>query len=98
MKTQSEREKLLKQAIQITTSDRNKQYGNPEDNFRVIAGFWSTYLTAAQGCDIVLSPADVAQMMILFKTARLATNPTHYDSILDQAGYAACAADCIPSA
>ena len=90
----SPRERLLKEAIQITTSDRNAAYGNPEDNFANIAAYWSSYLTQSTKVDIVISPQDVAHMMILMKVARLATNPTHYDSLLDIAGYAACGEDC----
>lgn len=93
-KPTSPRERLLKEAICITTSDRNAAYGNPEDNFANIAAYWSSYLTQSTKVDIVISPQDVAHMMILMKVARLATNPTHYDSLLDIAGYAACGEDC----
>ena len=93
-KPTSSRERLLKEAIRITTSDRNAAYGNPEDNFANIAAYWSSYLTQSTKVDIVISPQDVAHMMILMKVARLATNPTHYDSLLDIAGYAACGEDC----
>ncbi len=89
------REQLLQHAITITAVDRNKAYGNPEDNFKNIADRWSLYLSASTGTEIVVSPTDVAYMMVDMKLARLSTNPTHYDSILDVAGYAACAADCI---
>lgn len=88
------REHLLKQAIAITTGDRNAAYGSPEDNFANIAAYWNSYLTQAHKASIVLTPQDVAHLMILMKMARLATNPAHYDSLLDIAGYAACAADC----
>lgn len=90
----SPRERLLKEAIQITTSDRNAAYGKPEDNFANIAAYWSSYLTQSTKVDIVINPQDVAHMMILMKVARLATNPSHYDSLLDIAGYAACGEDC----
>lgn len=88
------RQLLLQQASDITSNDRNKAYGNPEDNFRNIAAYWMKYLTQSTDLDIVITPQDVAHMMILMKMARLATNPSHYDSLLDIAGYAACAADC----
>lgn len=85
---------LLQSAAHIVSADRNKAYGNPEDNFANIAAYWNAYLTQAHQVDIVLTPQDIAHMMILMKMARLATNPLHYDSLLDVAGYAACAADC----
>lgn len=94
----SPREALLQQAISITTGDRNAAYGNPEDNFANIAAYWSSYLTQATKVAILLTPQDIAHMMILMKVARLATNPAHYDSLLDIAGYAACGADCYVAA
>lgn len=90
----SPRETLLQEAIQITTSDRNKQYGDPEDNFRNIAELWIPYFKQRFGVPLDITPQDVAHLMILFKIARLSTNPGHRDSILDAAGYAACAEDC----
>lgn len=92
--SRSARVKLLEEATAITSADRNKAYGNPEDNFQNIANSWNAYLTAQGKADTLLSSQDVAYMMILMKVARLATNPDHRDSILDVAGYAACAESC----
>lgn len=64
--------------------DREATHGNPENSFGVIAALWSTYL------HVPLAPHDVAAMMILFKIARIRGNPTHADSWVDVAGYAAC--------
>lgn len=89
------REILLRKAISITTQDRNSAYGNPEDNFANIAAYWSRYLSDSAKLEIELSAQDVAYMMVLMKIARLSTNPMHFDSLVDVAGYAACAADCI---
>ena len=89
------RQTLLSQAMAITSRDRNKAYGDPENNFRNIAVYWSQHLTASTGIEITVTPMDVASMMMLMKLARLSTNPTHWDSLLDVAGYAACGADCI---
>lgn len=86
---------LLEEATRITTSDRDKQYGNPEDNFQNIAMIWNAYWNAKHGLrqGSHFNSADVAQLMILMKAARLATNPSHWDSLVDQAGYAACGGD-----
>lgn len=89
------RQRLLEHAMTITSQDRNKSYGDPENNFHNIAVYWSQHLSASTGIEITVTPNDVASMMMLMKLARLSTNPTHYDSVLDIAGYAACAADCI---
>lgn len=89
------RELLLREAESIVVGSRNTAYGNPEDNFRNIASLWNAYLVAqTPGIASDLTPQDVAHMMILMKMARLATNPAHRDSLVDIAGYAACAADC----
>jgi hypothetical protein len=93
----SARQALLEEAIKITTNDRNKSYGNPEDNFTNIANLWNVYLCAKRGNTPkdykYFDGADVAILMILVKIARLTTNPGHRDSALDVAGYAACLAD-----
>ena len=86
------RQSILDQASAIVHGDRNVAYGNPEDNFANIAGAWNVYLHA-KGFVGMISAADVPIMMILMKTARLATNPTHHDSCVDVAGYAACLGD-----
>lgn len=87
---------LLREAIKLTEQDRNAAYGNPEDNFANIAAYWNTYLTTLpkQGNILPLTSQDVAHLMILMKVARLNTNPSHRDSLVDIAGYAACGEDC----
>lgn len=83
---------ILMEANKIIYGDREKAYGNPRFNLDSIARFWSVYLQrkfpgTTDGADFTAE--DVAQMMILLKTARLIHNPTHKDSLVDQAGYAA---------
>lgn len=70
-------------------ADRNKAYGDPEDNFGNIVGLWNAYLKA-KGLSVELTKLDVAAMSSLIKVARLATNPTHVDSWVDLAGYGVC--------
>lgn len=82
------RRELLEKAIEITEGARQQHYGSPEDNFGNIADLWSVYLGKP------LSKTDVAAMMILMKTARLMSDPTHDDSWIDIAGYAACGSQC----
>lgn len=96
------REDLLKQAIDIVCSDRNNQYGEPEDNFSVIGELWSAYLNARcthPGVRVDIGAQEAADMLILFKVARSATavNPKT-DTYVDIAGYAACAGSCIDEA
>jgi hypothetical protein len=88
------RQRLLSEASQCVMADRNKAYGNPEDNFTNIAEAWNLYLAQSSKLGRRLNAMDVAYMMIHMKMVRLATNPTHRDSLVDIAGYAACGADC----
>lgn len=82
------REDVLDTAKEIVCNDRNNQYGEPEDNFGLIAKLWSCYTSTN------LSSKDVANMMILFKVARNATGNSKVDNWVDIAGYAACGAEC----
>lgn len=78
------RSEILSTATQYTTSDRNSQYGEPEDSFGRIAEYWSVYLNRD------LTPVDVSVMMALFKVARIEANPGKADSWIDLVGYGAC--------
>ena len=89
---------VLEAAIQ-TVADRGVPYGGVEDNFNRIARLWNAHLSNsfanALENDVVaiipqLQTADVAMMMALMKIARLQANPSHADSWIDVAGYAAC--------
>ena len=89
------RDEILKTAEEIVTKDRNVQYGEPEDNFAVIAEYWSTYLSQHNGGRaVLLTPMDVALMMVLFKLGRLTTaRAVTLDNFVDAAGYVACAGE-----
>lgn len=90
------REKILQDALKIVTQDRNKDYGDPEDNFSTIAEYWGTYLHSRHLIpkSESLTATDVAAMMILMKCSRLATSPDKEDHWVDIAGYAACGGQC----
>lgn len=81
------RGQILEEAKKIVCTDRNAQYGEPEDNFRRVADLWTAYL--GPEAPRALTPADVANMMILFKVARSYAN-SKTDTWVDIAGYAAC--------
>jgi hypothetical protein len=81
------RKEVLDRAAECVLRDRNTQYGAPENTFTEIAGLWSLYLGH------LIQPHDVALMMALLKIARLKGNPTHGDSWVDLAGYAACGSE-----
>lgn len=91
------REEILNEAKKCVCTDRNQQYGEPEDNFAVIAQFWEQYVRAkcvGHGVDVDFDAEDVANMMVLFKVGRAATaNEQKADTYIDIAGYAACAGE-----
>jgi len=83
----------LDEAKRIVIGARESQYGSPEDCFKRIASFWNTYLEGAAGGRAQITAGDVAAMMALVKLARLTNDPSHWDSWVDIAGYAACGAE-----
>lgn len=80
---------ILKEAHEIIYGDREKTYGHPSKNLNSIAVMWNAYMKALPKDLNELNAKDVAAMMILVKVARLANDPSHRDSIVDIAGYAA---------
>jgi hypothetical protein len=78
---------VLKEANKIIYGDREKTYGKPSKNLDTIAKMWNAYINAVDKRD--LNAKDVACLMVLLKTARLANQPDHRDSIVDICGYAA---------
>lgn len=84
------REEFLDEAKLLITADRNEDYGDPKDNFKVIADFWSTYK------GVEFAPHDVAVMMILVKISRVQTSPEKADSWVDMAGYSALGGEVMP--
>lgn len=73
----------LKTAHDIVHGDREKTYGDPGKNLRLIAQYWSTHT------GITITETDVCIMMQLLKIARLRNDPEHDDSWIDIIGYAA---------
>jgi hypothetical protein len=94
------RSNLLQEAEKIITVDRNKSYGEPDEDFQRIAAIASAMgfrvLKTVERPDgdtsefVPLMGSDVARFMVALKLSRLAWNSTHRDSWLDLAGYAAC--------
>ena len=81
------RAETLDKAKSCVCGQRETEYGSPEDNFSVIADFWSVYK------GINFSANDVAMMMALLKIARIKSGTGTDDSYVDLAGYAACGAE-----
>ena len=77
---------LLGEAKNGVLHQRQDNYGNPEDSFKMIAEMWSNYLNTE------VSATDVANMMILLKICRCKNSPTYRDSWVDIIGYGICGA------
>ena len=75
---------MLLQHAQGVIENRERSYGPAAESFAAIAARWSLVL------GITVTPAQVALCLIDLKLARLTRDPTHLDSIVDVAGYAAC--------
>ena len=82
----SVRKRVLEDAIRCVCSDRNEQYGSPEDSFKAIADLWTVY-TGHQ-----FTAHDVGILLALLKIARIKTGRYKADSYTDAAGYIACTA------
>jgi len=88
------RGKILDEAKEIINGDRQDQNGNPEDSFVVIAEFWTSYLDARdyRNRSEPISAIEVADLMTLFKLARVALG-VQRDSRRDAIGYLALGSD-----
>ncbi len=84
------RKDILVQAERCVNGERDQQYGNPENNFRLIADLWNAYILGHSKFNPSLEPKDVAAMLALLKIARIATGAPKADNWVDLAGYAAC--------
>ena len=81
------RKRVLDGAASAVLTDRNREYGEPEDSFKAIAALWEAYR------GVKFSSMDVGVMLALMKVARIRTSGgASLDSFIDLAGYAACAA------
>jgi hypothetical protein len=81
------REEILNEAIRLTSTDRQKNYGKPLINHQRIATIWSVILGAE------ITPSQVALCMAGVKIARLVETPDHEDSFIDAAAYIAIAGE-----
>lgn len=84
------RQEILDKAKECVCGQRQQDYGNPENNFGLIARLWTDYYNKT---DVIFTAKDVAMMMALLKVARIRTGKGTKDSFVDLAGYAACAGE-----
>ena len=82
------RDTILDTAKQCICTDREAEYGTPQENLGRIAALWSGY--AAHDFQYW---HDVAVMMALVKVGRIASGKVKQDTYVDMAGYAALAGE-----
>ena len=83
------RKEILSAAEECVCTSRQEEYGSIENNFALIARLWREYLDT----DKPITAHDVAIMMALLKSARIASGQKKADNYVDLAGYAACAGE-----
>ena len=81
------RNKPLDEAKRIINDDRNKEYGEPVDNFRDIADMITIMLGPLLQPTAKVSCEHVAMIMIAVKLSRMTTSPAKLDTWVDIAGY-----------
>lgn len=99
-KRYTQRAEIIDEAKGYILNDRNKSYGEPDEDFQRIAAIASAMgfrvlkrVPRPDGDNSEFLPlvgSDVARFMIALKLSRLAWMPNHKDSWADTIGYAAC--------
>jgi hypothetical protein len=86
------RKEILDDAANAVLNERNKKYGEPDEDFQRIAAIASAmgFRVEVDNAARPLTGSDVSRFMIALKLSRLAWAPDHRDSWTDIAGYAAC--------
>ena len=78
---------ILSEAVRLSGTDRQKDYGDKIENHDNIARLWSAYL------DIKIEAHDVALMMVLLKMARTKLGAVSKDTYIDMSAYSAIAGE-----
>ena len=78
---------FLSEAIRLSGTDRQKDYGDKVENHNNIAKLWSAYK------DVEITAHDVAIMMTLLKVARTKIGSVSKDTYIDMSAYGAIAGE-----
>lgn len=81
---------ILEEALELTSGERNQEYGEPTDDFQTIAAMWSVLFRHKLKDDCRVEPHEVAKAMIALKMSRMTKSPGKRDHWVDIAGYARC--------
>ena len=78
---------ILSEAIRLSGTDRQQDYGDKTDNHNNIARLWSAYL------DVKVEAHDVSLMMALLKMASTKLGAVIKDTYIDMSAYSAIAGE-----
>lgn len=87
--TENLRAQTLNEAARLVNNDRNRDYGEPIDDFSKVADALTAYGYSGPGGRKLL-PHDIPFIQTVVKLSRLVQTPDKADSWVDIAGYAAC--------
>lgn len=73
----------VEKTVAATLADRQQDYGDAKESFDRIANLWNIWIAGKT----IITPHDVAMMMVLFKVAR-EKYKTKDDNLVDIGGYA----------
>lgn len=82
------RDHPLDEAKRLINADRNKEYGEPVDNFRDIAEMMTVLIRPILKEGARVRVEHVAMMMMAVKLSRMTTSPDKLDTWVDICGYA----------
>jgi hypothetical protein len=85
---------VLEEAMRITSEDRQRDYGPPDQDFARTSAMWTAIFGSMLKDDAEFEPRHVAMAMIALKLSREA-NRTKRDNWVDIAGYAQCGSVCL---
>lgn len=87
-----QRVNILEEAKNLTTGQREQDYGTPQENFGRMADYANIIFKKNFETGEPITARQTAEFMITVKLARLANSPT-FDTYVDIAGYAALAGE-----
>tara|TARA_R100000808_G_scaffold5954_1_gene17915 strand:- start:495 stop:776 length:282 start_codon:yes stop_codon:yes gene_type:complete len=74
---------LIHKAADLITNDRQKDYGDIDDNYKKFAAFLNIFFEDLEK----VKPSDAALIMVLLKISRIKPNTFNEDTFADAIGY-----------
>lgn len=74
---------IIEKAADLITKDRQKDYGDIDDNYKKFAAFLNIFFEDLEK----VKPSDAALIMVLLKISRMKANTYNEDTFADAIGY-----------